>query len=268
MAAVSDGQNAGAHSPLGVVATLSDITKQRELQQMQGDVIRLVTHEMKTPLTAIKGMSEVMMKFDAAPEKRREMSATINEASRRLTRLIDDYLDLTSLESGARAPRLTFLRVEPIVEQNLLLLEPVAAARGVRLVRQFPSDGDPALPPILADGDLIARALTNLVANAIKYCPVDTEVVISTRAGDGHIFISVADRGYGIPAEYRSHIFEKFFRAPRVENADTPGAGLGLALVREIAELHGGRVTVDSEVGAGSTFTLRLPLNRAAGPSG
>jgi signal transduction histidine kinase len=277
MAAVSDGQGAGSRPPLGVVATLSDVTKQRELQQMQGDVIRLVTHEMKTPLTAIKGMSEVMMKFEAAPEKRREMSATINEASRRLTRLIDDYLDLTSLESGARAPRLAFLRVESIIEQNLLLLEPVAAARGVRLTRQFAPEGSPAslpilssgstsnapvLPPALADGDLLARALTNLVANAIKYSPADTEVVVSARAGDGAIFISVADHGYGIPAEYLAHIFEKFFRAPREEDADTPGAGLGLSLVREIAELHGGRVTVESEVGAGSIFTLRLPLRR------
>src|SRR5262249_53465682 len=104
--------------------------------------------------------------------------------------------------------------------------------------------------------------LTNLVANAIKYSPAGTEVVVSARAGEENLFIAVADQGYGIPPEHHSRIFEKFFRVPRVEDADTPGAGLGLALVREIAELHGGRVTIESEAGAGSTFTLRLPLKR------
>jgi signal transduction histidine kinase len=140
----------------------------------------------------------------------------------------------------------------------LLLLDPVAARRGVTLTRKFASD----LPPIFADADLLTRALTNLVANAIKYSPADTEVVISAWAGEDNLFIAVADHGYGIPPEHQASIFEKFFRVPRVEDAETPGTGLGLALVREIAELHGGRVTVDSEVGAGSIFTLRLPLNR------
>jgi two-component system phosphate regulon sensor histidine kinase PhoR len=257
MAAVSDDSNESS-APLGVVATLSDITKQRELQRMQNDVMRLVTHEMKTPLTAIKGMSEVMMKFNPDAEKRREMNATINEATQRMTRMIDDYLDLTRLESGAREPRLAFHRVESLVEQNLLLLDPVAARRGVTLIRKFA----PELPPILVDADLLARALTNLIANAIKYSPDDTDVLISLQAGEDNIFIVVADQGYGIPPEHQANVFEKFFRVPRVEDAETPGTGLGLALVREIAELHGGRVTVESETGAGSIFTLRLPLNR------
>jgi PAS domain S-box-containing protein len=257
MAAV-DADSSGSGALLGMVATLSDITKQRELQRTQNDVMRLVTHEMKTPLTAIKGMSEVMMKFDPGAEKRREMSAAINEATQRMARMIDDYLDLTRLESGARAPRLAFHRVESLVEQNLLLLDPVAARRGVTLTRGFAPD----LPPILVDADLFTRALTNLVANAIKYSPSNTEVVISARIGEENIFIAVADEGYGIPPEHQASVFEKFFRVPSVEDAETPGAGLGLAFVREIAELHGGRVTVESQSGAGSIFTLRLPLNR------
>jgi PAS domain S-box-containing protein len=257
MAAVSD-DSGGSGATLGVVATLSDVTKQRELQRMQNDVMQLVTHEMKTPLTAIKGMSEVMTKFDPGAEKRREMSAAINEATERMTRMIDDYLDLTRLESGAREPRLAWRKVEALIEQNLLLLDPVAARRGVMLIRKFAPD----LPPIFADADLLARALTNLVANAIKYSPANTDVLISVRAGEDNLFIAVADQGYGIPPEHQASIFEKFFRVPRVEDAETPGTGLGLALVREIAELHGGRVTVESETGAGSIFTLRLPLNR------
>jgi PAS domain S-box-containing protein len=257
MAAVSD-DSSESGAPLGVVATLSDVTKQRELQRMRNDVMQLVTHEMKTPLTAIKGMSEVMMKFDPDAGKRREMSAAINEATQRMTRMIDDYLDLTRLESGAREPRLAFHRVDSLIEQNLLLLDPVAARRGVTLIRKFA----PELPPILVDADLLARALTNLVANAIKYSPANTDVLISVQAGEENLFIAVADQGYGIPPEHHVSVFEKFFRVPRVEDAETPGTGLGLALVREIAELHGGRVTVESETGVGSIFTLRLPLNR------
>src|SRR5262249_41201923 len=192
MAAVNDGQT---RAPLGFVATLSDITRQRELQQMQTDVIQLVTHEMKTPLTALKGMSEVLMKFESDADKRREMHATIHEAAMRLTRMIDDYLDLTRLESGARTPRLAFHRLELLIEQSLLLLDPVAAERDIRLRRKFAAD----LPAVLADGDLLARALTNLVANAIKYSPASTEVVIAAQAGDDNVFIAVVDQGYGIP---------------------------------------------------------------------
>lgn len=253
VAAVRDARSDDA---LGIVATLHDITRHRELQQMQSDVMTLVTHEMKTPLTAIKGMSEVLMKFEPDAAKRRRMHATINEASLRLTRMIDDYLDLTRLESGARAPRIEFLRIESLIERNLLLLDPVAAERGIRLLREL----EPGPPPILADADLLTRALTNLVANAIKYSPANTDVVISTATTGESLLLSVSDQGCGIPPEHRARIFEKFFRVPRAENADTPGTGLGLALVREIAELHGGRVTVQSRAAGGSTFTLRLPL--------
>lgn len=255
MAAVTDESEA----PLGVVATISDITRQRELRQMQTDVMALVTHEMKTPLTTIQGMSEVLMKFEPDAAKRREMNQAINEAAQRLKRMIDEYLDLTRLESGAIQPRFGFIRIQSLIEQNLLLLDPVAAQRGIRLKRAFASE----LPPLLADADLLSRAITNLVANAIKYSPVNTEVTVSAKASGDTIFLSVVDQGQGIPLEHQARIFEKFYRVPRVEDADAPGTGLGLAMVREIAELHGGRVMVESQAGVGSTFTLRLPLKPA-----
>ncbi len=252
MAAVVDENEA----PLGIVATISDITRQRELRQMQTDVMALVTHEMKTPLMAIQGMSEALMKFDPDAAKRRVMSRTINEAAQRMKRMIDEYLDLTRLESGAAQPRFGFVRIQSLIEQNLLLLDPLAAQRKIKLKRALAAN----LPPLLADADLLSRAVTNLVANAIKYSPPNTEITVSASAGGDTILVAVADQGYGIPAEHRARIFEKFYRVPRAEDADAPGAGLGLAMVREIAELHGGRVTVESEAGAGSTFTLRLPL--------
>lgn len=242
--------------PLGVIATLADITQQRELRQMQTDVMALVTHEMKTPLTAIQGLSEVLMKFDAAPEKRREMHGAINEAAQRMRRMIDEYLDLTRLESGTHPLRQTFIRPTGLLEQNLQLLDLIAAQRGIRLTRSFASD----LPVIQADADLLSRAITNLVVNAIKYSPANSEVTISAKVENKSVLFSVSDQGYGIPPEHQTHIFEKFYRIPRVEDADTPGAGLGLAMVREIAEMHGGRVTVESKIDHGSTFRLMIPL--------
>jgi two-component system phosphate regulon sensor histidine kinase PhoR len=215
---------------------------------------------MRTPLTAIQGMSEVLAQFD--PEsidagRRREMHLAINDEAKRLARMIDEYLGLTRLESGARPLRLTPVRIAPLVERALLMLDPLASQREMRVMRRFA----PNLPALLADADLIRQAVMNLVANAIKYSPPKTEVIVEVRAEGDALQIEVADRGYGIAADALGRIFEKFYRVPRLEDADVPGTGLGLALVREIAERHGGRVTVESEVGVGSTFSLRLPLS-------
>ncbi len=242
---------------LGLVASLSDVTKQRELQQTKNDVMMLVTHELRTQLTAIQGMSEVLSQYDVDQKRRREMHVAINEEAKRLTRMISDYLDITRLESGARALRLAPARVAQIVERALLMLDPLAEQREMRIVRRFA----PNLPPLLVDADLLAQAVTNLVANAIKYSKPASEIIVELRSDRDAFWIEVADQGYGIPAESLARIFEKFYRVPRLEDADVSGTGLGLAFVREIAEKHGGRVNVESEEGVGSVFSLRLPLS-------
>jgi signal transduction histidine kinase len=145
------------------------------------------------------------------------------------------------------------------LERILILLEPVAAQRQIRLVRNVPAD----LPPFLADADLLSRAVENLVSNAIKYSADGTAVTLSARAEEEYVAIEVADHGYGIPEADLGRVFDKFYRVPRVQDADVPGTGLGLALVREIAELHRGSISVRSEVNQGSTFTLRIPRNEA-----
>ncbi len=250
------GEAPASSAALGLVGALSDITKQRELQQMKNDVMAFVSHELKTPLTAIQGMSEVLAQFDVDRERRREMHLAINDEAKRLARMIEDYLDITRLESGARPLRTEAVRVTQIIERLLLLLEPLAVKRQIRIIRRL----SPNLPVVIGDGDLLARALTNLVSNAIKYSPANTEVLIETEADSEALRIKVIDHGYGIPAESIHRIFEKFYRVPCVEEVDATGTGLGLAFVREIAELHGGRVTVTSAVHRGSTFSLSLPL--------
>jgi PAS domain S-box-containing protein len=249
-----DGDDRGA--VVGIVASLSDITKQRELQQMKTEVMSLVTHELRTPLTAIQGMSEVLAQFDVDPDRRREMHVAINEESKRLARMIDEYLDITRLEAGARPLRKTTLRVDTLVERVLLLLGPLASSHSIPLTHEFDKD----LPVVMADPDLLAQAVTNVIANAIKYSPPSRKIRVSARTDSGDLLIEVADKGYGIAPEDVKRIFEKFYRVPRVESADEPGTGLGLAFVREIMDSHGGYVTVESEVGVGSTFTLRLPV--------
>ncbi|MGH9936779.1 MAG: sensor histidine kinase, partial [Blastocatellia bacterium] len=243
-------------APLGLVASLSDITRQRELQQTKNDVMALVSHELKTPLTAIQGMSEILAEFEVDAERLRKMHLAINDEAKRLTRMIDEYLDITRLESGARPLRLAPAQMAQLIERALLMLDPIAAQRRVRIVRRLA----PNMPAPGADSDLIARALNNLVANAIKFSPVESEVIVEARADADAVRIMISDQGCGIPAESLTRVFEKFYRVPRVEDTDVPGAGLGLAFVREIADLHGGRVTVESQIGVGTVFTLRLPL--------
>jgi signal transduction histidine kinase len=262
MAAVAAGENR-AGPVCGIVASLSDVTRQRELQQTKNDVISLVSHEMRTPLTAIQGMTELLANYDIEPSRRKEISAAINGEVKRLAGMITDYLDITRLESGATGLRNTPVKLDALLERIVLLLEPVAAQRGIRLLLT-PAAG---LPAFFADADLLGRAVENLVSNAIKYSPDNTQVTVSAVRDGEHAAISVADQGYGIPEADLTRVFEKFYRVPRVEDAGVPGTGLGLALVREIAELHGGTIAVASKINQGSTFTLRIPLARA-GPAG
>ena len=254
LAVVCEGEN--QTGPLtGLVATLSDITRQRELQQMKNDVMALVTHELRTPLTAIQGMSEVLAAHEFTAAEQREMHHAINDEAKRLARMIDDYLNVARLEAGAQPLRREAVRVTTLLERTLLLLEPLARERGLRLVRRFA----PNLPQLLGDADLLGRAVSNLVTNAIKYSDGSGEVVIEAGVTENELWIKVSDQGCGIAAGELDRIFEKFYRVPRVEATDTPGTGLGLPFVREVAERHGGRVTVESESGIGSVFTLWLP---------
>jgi two-component system phosphate regulon sensor histidine kinase PhoR len=257
LSAVTSGED-GTGQILGLVATLSDVTQQREFEGMKTDVMTLVTHELRTPLTAIQGMSEVLAQFEVDSERRHEMHLAINEEAKRLSHMINEYLDITRLESGARRLRLAPVGIGSLIERVLLLLDPVAAQRQIRVVRRLASN----LPGLLADADLIAQALTNLIANAIKYSPLDTEIIVEGHTEGDTLVIEVTDHGYGIPTSSLSRIFEKFYRVPRVEDADVPGTGLGLSLVREIVELHGGRIAVESEIEVGSTFSVYLPLVR------
>jgi PAS domain S-box-containing protein len=255
MAPVTGDDHASADPVTGIVASLSDVTRQHDLQQTKNDVIALVSHEMRTPLTAIQGLTELLSNYELDAAETKEISGAINSEVKRLTAMITEYLDITRLESGATELRKTPVRVDAMLQRIVTLLEPVAAQRKIRL-ELLPMSG---MSVVFADSGLLSRAVENLVSNAIKYSPENKDVFVSAAADENGVTITVADTGYGISESDLERVFEKFYRVPRVEDADVPGTGLGLALVRNIAELHGGRVTVASKVGIGSTFTMWLP---------
>ena len=244
------------NAPLGLIVTLSDITQHRKLQQTKNDVIALVTHELRTPLTAIQGMSEVLTEHRVEPEPQRKMLLTINDEAKRLARMINEYLDITRLEAGAQKINFAPVNLEALLERTLLMLEPLAAQREIKITNLYLSDRT----VIRADAERFAQMLTNIVGNAIKYSPAHSAITIETRTVENELQILVADQGDGISAEQLPHIFEKFYRVPQ-RGATVTGTGLGLALAQEIAELHNGRITAESELGRGSIFTIHLSLN-------
>jgi PAS domain S-box-containing protein len=262
MAAVSS-EHGSSEQVIGIVASLSDITRQHELAQVRSDVVTLVSHEMRTPLTAIQGMTELLAAYEIEPVRRREMTLAINDEVKRLARMIGDYLDIARLEMGKTPLRRAPIRLESVVERSLLLFEPVAQEKSIRLLRNFDAD----LPPLLGDADLLSRVFGNLISNALKYSPAGTDISVSIHVGASQIAVSVLDHGYGIPEADIDRIFEKFYRVPRLQDADVPGTGLGLTFVREIVEVHGGTVTVQSTPGAGSLFTVVLPHGSPASGS-
>jgi signal transduction histidine kinase len=187
---------------------------------------------------------------------RREYYRVITRESERLTRLIDNVLDFSRIESGRRAYTRVPTAVEPLVRETLEAFSYPLAQEGFKVQVQVAPD----LPEVPLDADAVGQALGNLIDNAIKYSGDRKVLAIEVRAAEGMLALTVADEGIGIPREEQDRIFDKFYRVGRSETQGRRGSGVGLALVRHVADAHGGRVTVDSRPGEGSRFTLSLPL--------
>lgn len=246
-----------AAQPLGMAVVIKDLTRAKELEQLKSDMISLMSHELRTPLTSINGFAELLTADDDLPEQAKEFVTIIANESQRLSRMINTFLAVTKLERKDRQEVLKIpLRLDEVVRETIAALQPVAKKRRIRLVEQ------PAqkLPPVAADKSMITQAVKNLVGNAIKYSPERTTVTVSTALEAETVRLSVEDRGYGIPAEARDRVWEKFYRVVREgEDKDEESTGLGLSFVREVVEQHGGSVDVESELGRGSKFSFTLP---------
>ncbi|MGH9955788.1 MAG: ATP-binding protein [Pyrinomonadaceae bacterium] len=217
----------------------------------------LQTHELRTPITSINGFSELLMADNELSEQTREFVTIIANESQRLSRMINTFLAVTQLERKDKQEVLKIpLRLDDIVRETVMNLQPMAKKKRIRLVEQV----NQRIPPVAADKSLISQAVKNLVSNAIKYSPERTTVTVSTALEAEAVRLCVEDRGFGIPPEAVDRVWEKFYRVTREgQDKDDESTGLGLSFVREVVEQHGGAVSVETEEGRGSKFSFTLP---------
>ena len=246
---------------VGLVATYRLVRRQTEMARLKADFVANVSHDLKTPLSLIRMYGETLEMGRVSDQaKRQEYYRVITRESERLSRLIDNVLDFSRIEGGRRTYDIVPTAVEPLVRETLEAFGYVLAQEGFKVEVAV----GPGLPEVPMDADAVGQALANLVDNAIKYSGERKAIRVGAALRDGWLALSVADEGIGIPPEEQPRIFEKFYRVGRSETQGRRGSGVGLALVRHVAEAHGGRVTVESRPGAGSRFTLELPLVRPA----
>jgi signal transduction histidine kinase len=236
-----------------VMLLLEDISARHERDLARAEALSFVTHELRTPLIAIQGFAEFLMRY---PDKSTsEAPATIFRESRRLVAMINAYLEVLRLDSGSRPLRLKAVDIADVVKHVDQILQPLAQAARIWLR----IDNQLGVPLVECDEPLVSGALLNLVSNAIKYSPAESEVVLRTLFHQNTIEFAVYNPGPAIPAEELDRLFEPFYRAS--QHADTkPGWGLGLAFVKRISEQHGGRVEVSSDTASGTCFRLILPI--------
>jgi two-component system phosphate regulon sensor histidine kinase PhoR len=245
-----------------LLMTFNDLTPLRRVEEMRADFIANASHELRTPLAALLGFIETLQgtaKDD--PAARSKFLEIMQGQATRMARLIDDLLSLSRIELNAHLQPNTLVDFSPIVRQVVDGLQTLARDRSVDIKVTIPAD--PLL--VLGDRDELIRALENLVENALKYGAVGKRVDITvsrgqTRAGAPEARVAVRDYGPGIPPEHLPRLTERFYRVDVTDSRAQGGTGLGLALVKHVLNRHGGRLTIESTLGAGATFTIHLPL--------
>lgn len=238
---------------LGAVSVIRDVSYEKEVDQLKSSLISTVSHELRTPLTMIQGFSELLLTRDLREEKSREALEQINVSAQRLSRLIEDLLSVSRIESGRLVLRLAPVDLPAVVDE-------VIAPFAHRGIGDFKVSLDPDLPAVLSDRDMLIQILTNLVSNAIKYSPAGSTASVSAKRNGSAAEISVQDQGIGMSEDEVAQLFQKFYRADSPEVRKAGGTGLGLYITKNLIEMQGGQIWVKSKVGRGSTFFFSLPL--------
>ncbi len=246
----------GDGRPLGVTLVLADVTNLRRLDEMKSGLLSVVSHELKTPLTSIRMAVHLLMEERVGPltPKQAELVTAAREDSDRLDQIISDLLDMGRMESGHADLDLRPAAPERLANDAVAALRAAFGDRRVAVDVDVPAD----LPAVLVDPARVGHVFTNLLTNAVKFTGPGGRVTVSAAADDaaGRVRFTVADTGVGIPAEHLPRVFDRFFRVPG--STDATGAGLGLAIAREIVHAHGGDVDVASELGQGTRFSFTL----------
>jgi signal transduction histidine kinase len=236
---------------------LRDVNRDVRMTEVRSQFVASVSHELKTPLTAIRMFAETLAMGRSRDERTKsEYLETIVNESERLARLVDNVLDFSKIEQGKKIYRLRPTRLEDVANSAVRAMQFPLAQQGFHLHLSIQED----MPEFEADPDAIQQAILNLLTNAMKYSGDAREIDLRLCARNGDAVIEVADHGLGLAPEEQKRVFEKFYRAPSHESRLIAGTGLGLTLVAHIAKAHGGRVEVESALGAGSTFCLSIPM--------
>lgn len=245
---------------IGLASLWTSYRRQARLSEMKSNFVSSVSHELRVPLAAVRLMAESLDGGRIVEEdKRREYYRLIVQECRRLSGLIENVLDFSLIGNGRKSYRFERVDLAALLRQSVAIMEPCAVERHVTL--RLAADGAAGFEPCW-DAAAVEQALVNLLDNAIKHSPSGSAVTIRVERDDGKIRLWVEDSGPGIPIREQERIFELFYRHGAELRRETKGAGIGLAIVRSVAEAHGGRVVVDSEVGRGSRFSLELPVER------
>lgn len=259
---------AGAYSPVRdlegnivlAIGSLRDVTSSKDMEHLQEDFVSIVSHELRSPLTAIKGfVMTLLLKSDRlSPETREEFLETIDDQANRLNALVEDLLNVSRIETKRLKLNLVELDVEALLRK---LVGQFQTKWGDRMIL---IEGDPSVPLLMADTSRLEEIFINLIDNAVKYSPMGGDIRVLVGQTQGNLEVSVEDHGLGMNPEDVSKLFRKFHRVASRETRDIGGTGLGLYIVKSLVEAHGGQVVVTSVPGVGSTFTLIFPLRSHA----
>ena len=243
-----------------LVLNCRDITERKEIERLKDELVSTVSHELRTPLTSLRGFAELMLTRRFDEDKRTHFISIIHDESCRLTTLINSFLDIQRMESGRQGYNFVSISLHEILEHTAGLFTPNDNGVDIRI--------DPAIAGLLvrADADRLKQVLANLLSNAVKYSPGGGEVSIRADIQGEFVAVSIADQGIGMPQEAIPRLFHKFYRVDQPSARNIGGTGLGLALVKEIVQAHGGSIHVESTPGVGSTF--RFTLKRAPATEG
>jgi two-component system sensor histidine kinase SenX3 len=245
--------------PGPVALVLQDVTEARRLEAVRRDFVANVGHELKTPVGALALLAEAIEGAADDPAAVQRFAARIGHEADRLGRLVREVIDLSRLQGAEPLPEPAPVEIDRVLAEAVDRTRTAATAKGICI-----AVGGATGLVVRGSEAQLATAVTNLLANAVAYSPEGTRIAVAARARSGFAEIAVTDNGIGIPRTDRTRVFERFYRVDQSRASSTGGTGLGLAIVKHVASNHGGSVTVWSEEGLGSTFTLRVPLERDA----
>ncbi len=236
----------------GTVVSFLDVTEIRRLEMVRRDFVANVSHELKTPLTSLRGFAETLIEDDPPDNLRSDFLSSIRSNALRLQNLVDDLLDLSRLESGGWVAKREIVDLGPVVEDLWEGFREKADSRNL----SFSLEGSAAVPADLAG---VVQVFQNLIANAIRYTPDGGSIAVLIRPGESFTEVEVRDTGIGIPASALPRVFERFFRVDSARARAEGGTGLGLAIVRHLVEAMGGKVWAESQPEEGTSFFVRFP---------